>query len=43
MMALIFLEESDYSGVLLDLLSEKDNVAALLLEKFVSILLGRSK
>ncbi|GJS44243.1 pentatricopeptide repeat-containing protein [Tanacetum coccineum] len=36
MMALIFLEESDYSGVLLDLLSEKDNVAALLLEvKFV--------
>ncbi|GJS54009.1 pentatricopeptide repeat-containing protein [Tanacetum coccineum] len=43
MMALIFLEESDYSGVLLDLLSDKDNVAALLVEKFVSILLGRSK
>ncbi|GJS44241.1 pentatricopeptide repeat-containing protein [Tanacetum coccineum] len=43
MMALIFLEESDYSGVLLDLLSDMDNVAALLLEKFVSILLGRSK
>ncbi|PWA79190.1 uvrD-like Helicase, ATP-binding domain, P-loop containing nucleoside triphosphate hydrolase [Artemisia annua] len=43
MLALIFLEESDYSQVLLDLLSDKDNVAALLPEKFVSILLRRSK
>ncbi|GJT99217.1 RNA-directed DNA polymerase, eukaryota [Tanacetum coccineum] len=33
----------DFQVVLLDLLSDKDNVAALLVEKFVSILLGRSK
>ncbi|GJZ38914.1 UvrD-like helicase, ATP-binding domain, P-loop containing nucleoside triphosphate hydrolase [Tanacetum coccineum] len=43
MLALIFLEESDYSQVLLDMLSDKDNVAALLPEKFVSILLRRSE
>nr|GEV24560.1 UvrD-like helicase, ATP-binding domain, P-loop containing nucleoside triphosphate hydrolase [Tanacetum cinerariifolium] len=43
MLALIFLEESDYSQVLLDLLSDKDNVAPLLPEKFVSILLRRSE